>query len=122
MTETAKALYGFYSGFGIDAYPESNVPENAALPYITYTVVEPDWRNNATHQARVWYRSESYKGINAKVDEIVRAVGDLLLLPTDAGYIALRPSNPLVQYQPIETPEIKIAYINFQINSYQQGK
>lgn len=119
MTETATALYSFYSGFGIDAYPESNVPENAKLPYITYTVIEPDWRNAASHQARVWYRSESYKGINAKVDEITRAVGELVMLPTANGYVAIRPADPLVQYQPIANPEIKVAYLNFQINSYQ---
>lgn len=119
MTETAKALYSFYSGFGLEAYPESNVPENATLPYITYTVIEPDWRQNASQQARVWYRSESYKGINAKVDEITQAVGELIMLPTANGYIALRPSDPLVQYQPVENPEIKVAYLNFQINSYQ---
>ena len=108
MTETAKALYSFYSGFGLDAYPESNVPENAALPYITYTVIEPDWRNAA-----------SYKGICAKVDEITKAVGELVMLPTANGYVAIRPADPLVQYQPIANPEIKVAYLNFQINSYQ---
>ena len=117
MTETAKALYSFYSGFGIDAYPESNVPEDAKLPYITYTVIEPDWRNAASHQARVWYRSEGYKKINAKVDEITGAVGELIMLPT--ANVAIRPADPLVQYQPIANPEIKVAYLNFQINSYQ---
>lgn len=119
MTETAKALYSFYSGFGIDAYPESNVPEDAMLPYITYTVIEPDWRNAASHQARVWYRSEGYKKINAMVDEITRTVGELVMLPTANGYIAIRPADPLVQYQPVANMEIKVAYLNFQINSYQ---
>ena len=41
------------------------------------------------------------------------------MLPTANGYIAIRPADPLVQYQPIANPEIKVAYLNFQINSYQ---
>ena len=36
MTNTAKALYQFFSGFGLPAYVEYNVPDEAALPYITY--------------------------------------------------------------------------------------
>ena len=43
MTSIAKALYAFYSGFGLPAYPEDGVPSDAALPYITYTIVQPDF-------------------------------------------------------------------------------
>lgn len=120
MTETAKALNAFYSGFGIAAYPENSVPSDAELPYITYTVIEPEWRNASIHQARVWYRSESYTAINAKVDEILAAVGELVMLKTAGGYVALRPGNPKAQYQPMDEPEIKVAYLNFQINNYQR--
>lgn len=31
-----QALYKFWSGFGIPAYEENSVPDNAKLPYITY--------------------------------------------------------------------------------------
>ena len=81
MTSVAKALYSFYSGFGLPAYPEDGVPSDAALPYITYTIVQPDYIDSAVHQARVWYQSDSYVGVNAKADEIISAVGRGLLLP-----------------------------------------
>lgn len=119
MTSVAKALYAFYSGFGLPAYPEDGVPSNAALPYITYTVVQPDCLDSAVHQARVWYQSESYAGVNAKADEIIAAVGRGLLLPAGDGAVCLRPGTPLAQHMPIEGKlEIKIVYINFQINFY----
>lgn len=119
MTSVSKALYAFYSGFGLPAYPEDGVPSDAALPYITYTVVQPDCLDSAAHQARVWYQSESYAGVNAKADEIIAAVGRGLLLPAGDGFVCLRPGTPLAQHMPIEgKPEIKIVYINFQINFY----
>lgn len=119
MTSVAKALYAFYSGFGLPAYPEDGVPSSAALPYITYTVVQPDCFDSAVHQARVWYQSESYAGVNAKADEIIAAVGRGLLLPAGDGFVCLRPGTPLAQHMPIEgKPEIKIVYLNFQFNFY----
>lgn len=119
MTSVSKALYAFYSRFGLPAYPEDGVPSNAALPYITYTVVQPDCLDSAVHQARVWYQSESYAGVNAKADEIIAAVGRGLLLQAGDGFVCLRPGTPLAQHMPIEgKPEIKIVYINLQINFY----
>lgn len=118
MKSVAKALYSFYSGFGLPAYPEESVPSDAQLPYITYTVVQPDWNENAIHQARVWYRSESYAGINAKTDEILTAIGRGKLLPAGDGYVCLRPGTPLVQFQPIEDPLLKVTYINLQLNAF----
>ena len=32
MTELAAALYDLWSGFGVPAYLQDNVPDNAALP------------------------------------------------------------------------------------------
>ena len=119
MTSIAKALYAFYSGFGLPAYPEDGVPSDAALPYITYTIVQPDYIDSAVHQARVWYQSDSYAGVNAKADEIISAVGRGLLLPAGNGAVCLRPGTPLAQHMPIEgKPEIKIVYLNFQLSFY----
>ena len=119
MTSIAKALYAFYSGFGLPAYPEDGVPSDAALPYITYTIVQPDFIDSAVHQARIWYQSDSYAGVNAKADEIISAVGRGLLLPDGDGAVCLRPGTPLAQHMPIEgKPEIKIVYLNFQLSAY----
>lgn len=126
MTNTAKALNAFWSSFGLPAYPEDNVPEcdgngnKLAPPYITYTLVEPDWDTPTTHQARVWYRTESYATINAKIDEIAARIpaGCGVRVPTDGGFLWINRGSPWVQYQPTDDRVLKIAYINTQLNAY----
>lgn len=118
MTATARALYAFYSSFGLPAYVEDDVPSDAALPYITYTLVEPDWHYNASHQARVWYRSESLASTAAKADEIAARVGEGITLRADGGYITLAPGQPYMQRTNVGDPDIKVIYINFDMGGY----
>lgn len=114
MMDTARALKAFYSGFGLQAYSENDVPETAELPYITYSVVTPGYTEAATHQARVWYRDTTPVNAYAKADEIIAAIGDGIML--DSG-VCIRPSVPLMQKQPTEDT-LQIIYLNLQINTY----
>ena len=120
MTNTAKALYSFFSGFGIPAYVEYNPPDDAQLPYITYQLIEPDWRDTANMYARVWYRSTSWVDINAKVDEIKRAIGYGKTLPTeDGGVLLLNCGSPFAQEQPMEGDDtLKVIYLNITLNAF----
>lgn len=118
MTNTAKAMYQFFSGFGIPAYVEYAPPDEAQLPYITYQLIEPDWDDGGTFYARVWYRSTSYTAINAKVDEIRAAIGEGVSIPTSGGAVYLSKGTPFVQYMPMEGDDtLKVAYINFNIHA-----
>ena len=119
MTNTAKALYQFFSGFGLDAYVEYSPPEDAQLPYITYQLIEPDWDDGGTFYARVWYRSTSYSAINTKVDQISAAIGEGASLPIDGGgAVYLSKGTPWVQYMPMEGDDtLKVAYLNFNIHA-----
>ena len=114
MMDTARALKSFYSGFGLPAYSENDVPFDAELPYITYSVVTPGYLEASTHQARVWYRDTTPTNAYAKADEIVAAIGDGILLFSS---VCLRPGTPLMQKQPTEDT-MQVIYINLQINSY----
>ena len=95
MTNTAKALYTFFSSFGIPAYMVGAVPDetpdgqSVAPPYITYQVREPDWRTQGQIYAELWYRSTSMVPINAKADEIRAAIGERLSIPTEGGAVYL---------------------------------
>lgn len=40
MKDVMAALYAFWSQFGIPAYGDDMVPDNAALPYIRYSVAQ----------------------------------------------------------------------------------
>lgn len=129
MTEIAKALYTFYSGFGIPAYAENSVPDevtdeetgqNASVepPYITYTVPQSALFDGATHQVRVWYPGGSNEAVNAKADEILAAIGQGKRIRAGRGCVCIYPGGgTLAQNQPADDT-LRIVYINLQINAY----
>lgn len=104
MTNTAKALYGFFSSFGLPAYVIGSVPDETPdgqpvePPYITYQLREPNWRTPGQLYAELWYRSTSIVPINAKTDEIRAAIGEGLSLPTDGGAVYLYDFNAEPMY------------------------
>lgn len=113
MTDTATTLYAFWNSFQIPAYPEYNVPDDVDMPYITYELVEPEWRSQITAYARVWYRDTSYVSITQKLDEISDRIGEGLLLPSGDGYILLFKDVQFIQFQPYEVDDsVKIAYLS----------
>ena len=109
MTNTAQALYGFFSGFGLDAYVQSSIPDNARMPYITYELVEPEPLSYAVLHASVWYRDTSYEDICAKCDEIKAAIGFGMSIPTGNGSIVLYrdKGSPFSQAMSDPNPETK---------------
>ena len=117
MTEVATALQTFYSGFAIPAYVENTVPDNAALPYITYTVPQSGVFSGAIHQCRVWYAGTTYAPVNAKADEIIAAIGQGVKMRSGDGYVCIYPGVPLAQVQPSDD-DTRIVYINLELRSY----
>ena len=118
MINTAQALYEFWSGFGLPAYTVNTVPDEATMPYITYSLVETEPLESATHYAQVWYRSTSNRALMQKVDEIRTVVGSGVKIGCDGGYVVLWPTTPFAQLMVDVDPENRSAYLNFQINCY----
>lgn len=112
MMNTARALYKFFSGFGIRAYVENNVPETAVLPYITYELLRPDRMRQAPLRARIWYRDPSFAAITAKADEIRHVIEDGYSIVTSNGALRIWPDDNFLQFQPPDEPEMKIAYLS----------
>ena len=118
MTNTAMALYEFFSGFDIPAFVEYTVPDDVKPPYITYQLVSPQWRDSATMYARVWYRSISFEAIAAKVDEISAAIGEGISIDTDDGAIWLFKGSNFAQYMPMEGDDtLKVVYLSLTIHA-----
>lgn len=112
VTDIAKTLYSFWSGFGIPAYPENGVPDEAKLPYITYSINMPEWKEETIVNARVWYRDTSLQAISAKIDEISSAIGEGVSLSSQNGCVYLFKDSNFVQFQPSEAMvEMKVAYL-----------
>ena len=72
MTELAAALYDFWSGFGIPAYLQDNVPDDAVLPYITYELVRGDAMSATVLVAHNWHQKAA--GGNAARHEVMDAI------------------------------------------------
>lgn len=118
MKDVAKALYDFWSSFGLPAYPENNVPySNDGVnpvdpPYITYRITRPEWRTQVSTYARVWYKDTSYIAISNKVDQIESRIGEGVMLPTESGFILLFKDLNFCQYEPTEDSRLKVAYLS----------
>lgn len=126
MTEIAKALHAFYSGFDIPAYAESSVPDDpddplSLPPYITYTVPQSGLFAGTTHQVRIWYPTDkgapSNVEVNAKADEVIAAIGQGVKLKAGRGFVCIYPGNPKAQMQPSDN-SVRIVYLNLELRSY----
>lgn len=121
MTDVAIALNSFFNSFGIPAYVEENIPDDATLPYITYTLAMPSWGEQASIQSRIWYKDAKLTAINAKCAEIKQSVGEGKSIRTDTGYVVLHQDVNFAQYQPYDDQgqsNVKVIYLNFILHAF----
>lgn len=123
MTKSA-AIFQFWGRF-LPAYEENSVPsgkdengEEVKFPYITYQVVTDSFDNEVQLTASLWYRDEeeskSWKDINAKTEEISKAIGmGGIMLDCDGGKIWIKRGTPFAQNMGDESDNlIKRKYLN----------
>ena len=113
MTKAA-AIYQFWNSFGLTAYEENSVPDDAAFPYITYQLVTDSFDREIPLTASLWYRSESWTGINAKTEEISQKISrGGKIISCDGGAIWLKRGQPFAQNMGDESDDlIKRKYLN----------
>ena len=113
MTKAA-AIYKFWNSFGLTAYEENTVPDDATFPYITYQLVTDSFYREIPLAASIWYRSESWTGINAKTEEISQKISrGGKIIYCDGGAIWLKRGQPFAQNMGDESDNlIKRKYLN----------
>lgn len=113
MTKAA-AIYQFWNSFGLTAYEENTAPTDAAFPYITYQLVTDSFDREISLTASLWYRSESWAGINNKTEEISQKISrGGKIIPCDGGAIWLKRGQPFAQNMGDESDDlIKRKYLN----------
>lgn len=93
-----QTLHTFWSGFGLKAYDETSVPDDAQLPYITYEVSSDSFGNRLMRTASLWYRSSSWAAITEKEQEIADFITrGGRMLKYDGGAIWLQKGSPWAQ-------------------------
>ena len=113
MTKAA-AIYQFWNSFGLTAYEENSVPDDADFPYITYQLVTDSFGREIPLTASIWYRSESWTAINAKTEEISQKISrGGKIISCDGGAIWLKRGQPFAQNMGDESDDlIKRKYLN----------
>lgn len=110
-----QALDKFFNSFELNAYEENSIPKTAVMPYITYSIVTGFLAESGVGiSCNVWYKSNSWKDINAKVEEISKRLYGGEILHTDDGHIALYRGTPFSQNIPHSDADttVKGKYIN----------
>lgn len=111
--DKTQAYYSLWSRFGIPAYDENSVPDDAQYPYITYQVItdELDYPVNPT--ASVWYRDTSWEAIDLKIIEIAGVLGQIRPLELDDhGYMYVTKGSPFAQRMAEEDRTVKRYVLN----------
>ena len=86
-----QAQDAFWNSFGIPAFEESTVPEDAELPYITYSAEYGFFEIETQLTASIWYKGMSWRDISKKATEIRDRIVSLQgsAIKVDGGYMRL---------------------------------
>ena len=108
-----QALYEFYNSFGIPAYEENSVPDDAVLPYITYEIITAELdTENVALSCQIYYKSNSLMKANALTEKLYNKLDGGFKLKCDTGYIILYRGRPFAQNRPSGDKTVKAKYIN----------
>ena len=112
-----QALHKFWSSFGLTAYDENTVPDNALTvnggKYLTYNVATASLDEPTPLYANLWYKSSSWAEITVKANEMSEAIGrGGAIVPFDGGKIWICRGTPFSQRMQDEDDTIRRIYIN----------
>lgn len=107
-----QAIQYFWESFGLPAYDENTVPDEATMPYITYSAPTSSLDEAVLLTASLWYRTNSWSDISVKADEISDSLIQVNTIPLDIGYLYLTRGQPFAQRMSDEDGTIRRIYLN----------
>ena len=114
--DKAQTINTFWNSFGITAYDENTVPQDAVMPRITYDVATDQLGHVVNMSASLWYRSNSWKDISLKATEIEKRLGEHggIVLKLNEGRLWITKGSPFTQRMSDPDDSIRRIYINIQ--------
>ena len=102
-----QAIQQFWESFGLPAYDEPTVPDDALFPYITYSVHTGSLGDLCIVNASLWYKSYSWKEISEKTEEISKAIAHMNppSIAIDGGRLYITKGVPFAQRMREETDD-----------------
>lgn len=121
--DSLQTLHSFWSSFGLKAYDENTVPDNAMAAnsgkYITYSVSMAYFDEPVLLSASLWYKSTSWAEITQKSAEIGDAIGlGGKTIPFDGGYLWIKRGVPFAQRMADEDDTIRRIYLNIEVEYF----
>lgn len=115
-----QALHQFWSSFGLKAYDENTVPDNAMTDndnkYLTYNIAISNFDEPIAASASLWYKSTSWAGITAKSEEINTALSrGGKVIPFSNGYLWIKRGIPFAQRMGDEDDTVRRIYLNVEL-------
>lgn len=108
-----QAYHAFLASFGWDTYDENTVPENSALPRMTYSFASDEFGYPVALSISLWDRTTSWVSVTNKTNEISEAIGrGGRMIPFDGGAIWITRGTPFAQRMTDENDAIRRIYIN----------
>jgi len=108
-----QGLDSFWNSFDIPAYDENSVPDDATMPYITYTAEISKFEDVLLLNASIWYRSTSWTDASQKAEQIARTLASYHLVKLDnREYIFITQGNPFAQRMKDEDDSVKRIFLN----------
>lgn len=109
----AQALYLWFSGFDITAYPAYSVPDDAILPYMTYTPIFGDFGYPVSITVNCWANTESEVVVFNMVKAVVDRAKRNPIFVYDGGAIRFSPDGNWGQDVPTDIdPGLKVKTMN----------
>ena len=89
------ALYKYFSGFGMPAYPSDAVPDVITFPYLTYETTGGNWGDKVSIAVNLWFHTESETIPNDKTRQISADISlGGLILSYDDGKMWIKRGSP----------------------------
>lgn len=107
-----QAIHSFWSSFSLTAYDENSVPDDAVLPYITYSVSYDSFDNDVSLTASAWDKSYSWMRLTQLANAIDSYIGKTKMIRTDNGGIRITKGSPFYQRTGTEKDTVKRIYFN----------
>lgn len=113
--DAEQAIQDFWSSFGVNAYDENSVPDDATMPYITYSVSYDSFDSSVSLTASLWHKSTSWLWVTQKA----HAIRDYItrggkLLKTDNGTIWIKKGTPFYRRMGDTEKNVKRIYFNIE--------
>lgn len=114
--DKAQAIQNFWERFGLPAYNETTVPDDAVMPYITYGISTDSIGNVVFLPASIWYRTTSWRDVSRKAEEIAEYIVNMQppSIALDKGRLYLAKGTPFAQRMSDPDDTVRRIYINLQ--------